>query len=293
MAPFEKTLTIVVAALLAITLVLLFIVTRKPDAPFSIAFLDVGQGDATLISFDKQTQILVDCGPSRTVLQGLGRQLPFFDRTIEYLVVTHPDLDHYLGCIDVLDRYRVERVWWTGRDNVNDPQWAVFKEAIGREDAEVRVIGKAERYDIGETVVDVLYPDRPIGLDSIGPASPGLQNDKKGALQNDNNTSIVMRVQDGEFSALLTGDAEEELERHLVQEYGARLHAKILKVGHHGSNTSSIQEFVDIVAPEIAVISSGKGNKYGHPTERVLRRFERASTTIRRTDVEGDVIYYP
>lgn len=276
MNSFEKYLTIVVAALLVITLVLLFIVTRKPDAPFSIAFLDVGQGDATLISFDKQTQMLVDCGPSRAVLQGLGRQLPFFDRTIEYLVVTHPDLDHYLGCIDVLDRYRVERVWWTGRDNVNDPQWAVFKEAIGREDAEVRVIDKAERHDIFDTVIDVLYPDHPIAAEKV----------------DDNNTSVVMRVQHDTFSALLTGDAEEELERHLVQEYGTRLHAKILKAGHHGSNTSSIQEFIDTVAPEIAVISAGKNNKYGHPTERVLHRLERASTTIRRTDVDGDVVYY-
>lgn len=277
MAPFEKTLTVVVAALLAITLVSLFIITRESDASFRIAFLDVGQGDATLISFDKQTQMLVDCGPSRAVLQGLGRQMSFFDRTIEYLVVTHPDLDHYVGCVDVLDRYRVERVLWTGRDNKNDPQWAVFKEAIGREDAEVRVIDKTERHDITDTVIDVLYPDHPVAAEKA----------------DDNNTSIVVRVQQGEFSALLTGDAEEELERHIIQEYGGRLRSQILKVGHHGSNTSSIQEFLDAVTPEIAVISAGKNNKYGHPTERVLHRLERASTTIRRTDVEGDVVYYP
>lgn len=277
MASFEKTLTVVVAILLAIVLVLLFVVTRKPDAPFSIAFLDVGQGDATLISFDKQTQMLVDCGPGRAVLQGLGRQMSFFDRTIEYLVVTHSDLDHYLGCIDVLDRYRVGRIWWTGRDNKNDPQWGVFKEMLARESADVRLIERAERYDIGEAVIDVLYPDHPIEEEKV----------------DDNNTSIVLRVQRGALSALLTGDAEEELERHLVQEYGARLRSKILKVGHHGSNTSSIQEFLDAVVPEIAVISAGKGNKYGHPTERVLHRLERASTTIHRTDVDGDVVYYP
>ena len=221
--------------------------------------------------------MLVDCGPSRVVLQGLGRQLPFFDRTIEYLVITHPDLDHYLGCIDVLDRYRVERVWWTGRDNANDPQWQVFKEAIAREGAEVRVIDRAVRHDIGKTVIDVFYPDHPVA------------NEKA----NDNNTSVVIRVQHGTLSALLTGDAEEALERHLAQEYGARLRAQILKAGHHGSNTSSLQEFLDAVAPEIAVISAGKNNKYGHPTERVLHRLERAGATVRRTDLEGDVVYYP
>jgi len=209
--------------------------------------------------------------------------MPFFDRTIEYLVVTHPDLDHYLGCIDVLDRYRVERVWWTGRDNANDAQWQVFKEAVAREGAEVRVIDRVARYDIGETVIDVLYPDHSVADESGDSAKGGVNN----------NTSIVMRVQRGTLSALLTGDAEEELERHLVQEYGARLHAQILKAGHHGSNTSSIQEFLDAVAPETAVISAGKNNKYGHPTERVLRRLERAGAAIRRTDFEGDVVYYP
>ncbi|MBI4098683.1 MAG: MBL fold metallo-hydrolase [Candidatus Magasanikbacteria bacterium] len=277
MVSFEKTLTAVVAGLLVITLAALFIVTREQRGDFKLAFLDVGQGDGTLISFDSKTQMLVDCGPSRTVLQGLGRRMSFFDRTIEYLVVTHPDLDHYLGCIDVLERYRVERVWWTGRNNANDPQWQVFKEAVARESAEVRVIDRVEQHDIGETVIDVLYPDHPVA-------------DEKA---DDNNTSVVMRVQYGALSTLLTGDAEEELERHLVQEYGARLRVKILKAGHHGSNSSSIQEFLDTVAPEIAVISAGKNNKYGHPTERVLRRLERLGATIRRTDLEGDVVYYP
>ncbi|OGL88504.1 hypothetical protein A3H75_02605 [Candidatus Uhrbacteria bacterium RIFCSPLOWO2_02_FULL_51_9] len=283
MSSFEKYLTIVVAILLAVVLAALFIVTRDTRGDFQLAFLDVGQGDGTLISFDKKTQMLVDCGSSRAALQGLGRQMPFFDRTIEYLVVTHPDLDHYLGCIDVLDRYRVERVWWTGRDNANDAQWQVFKEAVAREGAEVRVIDRVARYDIGETVIDVLYPDHSVADESGDSAKGGVNN----------NTSIVMRVQRGTLSALLTGDAEEELERHLVQEYGARLHAQILKAGHHGSNTSSIQEFLDAVAPETAVISAGKNNKYGHPTERVLRRLERAGAAIRRTDFEGDVVYYP
>ena len=278
MATFEKTLTVVVAGLLVIALAALFVVTREPRrGDFHFAFLDVGQGDGTLIFLDAKTQMLVDCGPSRAVLQGLGRQMPFFDRTIEYLVVTHPDLDHYLGCMDVLARYRVERVWWTGRDNANDAQWPVFKENVAREGAEVHLIDRAERQDVGETVIEIFYPDHPVA------------NEKT----DDNNTSIVMRVQHGELSLLLTGDAEEELEHHLVQEYGARLHAKILKAGHHGSNSSSGQEFLDAVSPDMAVFSAGKNNKYGHPAERVLRRLERAGAAIRRTDVEGDVLYYP
>ncbi|MEK7532416.1 MAG: ComEC/Rec2 family competence protein [Patescibacteria group bacterium] len=276
-APFEKRLTVAVAILLAAVLAALFFVTRDHKSAFRIAFLDVGQGDAALISFDRRTQMLIDCGPSRAVLQGLGRRMPFYDRTIEYLVITHPDLDHYLGCIDVLDRYRVEHIWWTARDNKNDPQWPVFKEAVAREGAEVRVIDRAERRDVGDTVIDVLYPDHAVANEKV----------------DDNNTSIVMRVQHGTFSALLTGDAEEESERHLVQEYGGRLRSQVLKVGHHGSNTSSIQEFLDAVSPEATVISSGKNNKYGHPTERVLKRLERNGATVRRTDVEGDVVYYP
>ncbi len=274
-ASFEKYFTIAVAILLAVVLVSLFFVTRDHKSAFRIAFLDVGQGDAALVTFDRRTQMLIDCGASRKVLTGLGRHMPFYDRTIEYLVITHPDTDHYVGCIDVLDRYHVERIWWTARDNKNDPQWEVWKEKMAAEGADVQVIDRAERRDVGDTVIDVLYPDH------------AVHNEKA----SDNNTSIVMRIQNGTFSALLTGDAEEESERHLVQEYGGRLRSQILKVGHHGSNTSSIQEFLDAVAPTVGVISVGKDNTYGHPTPRVLKRLERMDIIIRRTDLEGDVVY--
>lgn len=261
-------MVIIVLALLFTAVAWHFLRSSREDA-FSVAFLDVGQADATLFSFDDGQRMLVDCGRDRRVLDGLGRHMRFFERTIDILAVTHPDVDHFGGCIDVLKRFEVGHVWLSSMQ-AEDRQWQSFLDVA----REVVLITSTQNVAMGSARVSLLYPQV-----DISESSTIKSNDR----------SLVMRVQ-GPFSVLLTGDAEEGLEQHLVDVYGGKLASDILQVGHHGSNSSSIEPFVSAVSPVVSVISSGKDNRYGHPTRRVLARLRRASSTIFRTDKQGDIM---
>lgn len=268
MSKVDRILLSTVSLLLMLTLIAWFFAISV-QSEFEVIFLDVGQGDATLFSFRDGSRMLVDCGRDRVVLQGLGRSLPFFERTIDILAVTHPDVDHFGGCIDVLERFDVGQVWISSTDG-DDKQWDEFL-ALAHEPT---IIKEPQERIFGGATVSILYPDIDIT------ASSTIKS---------NNKSLVLRVQ-ADFSVLLTGDAEVSLEEYLSTTYGSKMHSDILQVGHHGSNTSSIEPFIEVVSPEISVVSAGKNNRYGHPTKRVLARLKRASSTIFRTDQQGDII---
>lgn len=246
-----------------------------------INFLDIGQGDATFITFSDGEQMLVDCAIDARILEALGRSMPFYDRTIDYLVVTHPDQDHYGGCIDVMDRYDIGMIVYTGFEKEETLFYHAFMDAIAADDAEYYQLTEPEIWQIGSTTISFLYPVTNLSEDPNIPES----EKETGA----NNSSIVMYIDHGDTEILMTGDAEEEAEEFLLREYGTDLDIDILKAGHHGSNSSSIQPFVDVTTPAHVIFSAGIDNKYGHPTPRVLKRFERAGSQIWRTDTMGDV----
>ncbi len=246
-------------------------------------FLDVGQGDATLLRFPDGSDMLIDCGKDSRVLTALGRALPSSDKTIEYLIITHPDLDHYGGCIDVLNRFDVKMIAYTGYEKEEGGAYDIFLEKAEGERAVTRLIQKREMWDIASTTVDFLYPDHDAALD---PSIPGIPTKDES-----NNTSLIMRIALGTSDMLLTGDMGVDLETHLVKTYGDILDVDVLKVGHHGSAGSSGEEFLSAVTPDYAVISVGKNNGYGHPTARVLKRLERVGATILRTDEMGDISF--
>src|SRR3989344_9396567 len=100
---------------------------QKQQSHFYVVFLNIGQGDAALINFGNGQKMLVDCGPNRSILSALGRHLPFYDRTIDYLLVTHPDLDHYGGCVDVLKRFDVKNIIINGATKAYDPYWVIWR----------------------------------------------------------------------------------------------------------------------------------------------------------------------
>ena len=248
-----------------------------------IVFLDIGQGDATFIQFSNGQQMLVDCGKDSSVISALGRVMSFSDHEIDYLVVTHPDLDHYGGCEEVLRRFSVGVVVTNGMDKNDDKTWLSFKSSIEHEkkyeQAEHYIIDRVQEWVVGDSKLLWLYPDHSIKDDF---KIPGFVKDT-----GVNNTSIVMMVGD----LLLTGDAEKELEEYLILSYGNKLKADVLKVGHHGSQSSSGEEFLNLVNPSQAVISVGEDNSFGHPSLRVLRRLERLNVEVLRTDLQGDVFY--
>lgn len=235
-------------------------------------FIDVGQGDSTLIR-TPVGDILIDAGENSAEEQ-LKNYLDLCGvQTISYAVFTHPDSDHIGGADMVLKEYVVE--------NVIKPEFSkdttVYKrmmEAIEAEGCPVYNAVPGETYSLGEFDMFILSPDPTAKLDS-------------------NNSSIVIRATWGDTTAMLTGDAEEPAEKSILKTYSsADLGSMLLKLGHHGSKTSSTDEWLAAVRPQIAVISCGKDNKYGHPHAQVLERIKPyVGDSIYRTDELGTIVF--
>ena len=231
--------------------------------------LDVGQGDAILIRTPDQRTVLVDGGPERSLLYGLGRHLPPWARTIDLLVVTHPHTDHYVGFIELLQRYRVRALLVTGARN-DTPEYAEFEAAVRAAGARVQLVTGPARYDLGGVQLRVLAP--PTSLAGSVPANP-------------NDASIVLQLAAGGARALLTGDLERDDLRQLA---GAGVASDLLKVAHHGSADALAPEFYAAVQPAYAVISVGP-NHFGHPSLRTEAALQRAGAMVLTTQADGDV----
>jgi competence protein ComEC len=243
---------------------------------FKVTFLNVGQGDATIIQFENGEKMLLDCGPDRGILSALGRNLAFYDRTIDYLMISHPDLDHYGGCVDVLNNYQVKKIFTNGKEK-SDSYFREWKK-VSRE-YEVEVVGVSTTLLMASSTYYFFSPDE--SLEFLNKIS-------------DNDYSIVFQLVHNNKKYLFTGDMEEDLEKFLVEKHCSSinilcpLRSDILKVGHHGSDSSSSEIFLEKVRPTTAVISVGK-NKFGHPGLRAIRHLERMRAEIMRTDKAGDI----
>lgn len=245
-----------------------------------ITFLDIGQGDATYMKFQNGEDMLIDCAIDGRILEALGRVMDWKDRTIDYLVVTHPDLDHYGGCEEVLNRFEVKHVVYNGLKKEDSKLWQSFN-IVARAEGDYKEITHSEEWNIASTTLQFLYPDHDITIDS---KVPGLKKDT-----GSNDTSIVIKVIHGDTSLLLMADAEGPLEKYLGEIYGEELDVDILKLGHHGSDSSSGEDFLELVSPVDSIVSAGIDNNYGHPSRRVLKRLDRVSSIVWRTDEQGDI----
>jgi competence protein ComEC len=258
--------------LVTATLATIFAVSMH-DGNLHISILDVGQGDAILIQTPAHQDILVDGGPDpRELNLELGRKMPFWDRTIDLVVLTHPHYDHITGLLDVLQHYRVKQVLFPDLDY----QSAVYDEwlrLIEEEGVECTFAQAGQQINLGieGVTIEVLNPSESLFADS-------------------DDNSVVLRVCSGQVSFLLTADIGEETEDELMK-CRASLASTVLKVGHHGSSTSSSQGFLAAVDPQIAVISVGADNTFGHPSEEVIERLEEeiGGDNIYRTDENGTI----
>lgn len=248
-----------------------FLFVSYRDNSVKVIFLDVGEGDAILVR-SGSTEVLIDSGadPDR-LLAHLGRHIPFWDRTIEVILATHPDRDHIGGFAKLLRLYRVESVFTNGAEDETDTEKEFFS-AIGREGVERRSLRTGSRISLpdGKGVFDILHP------------TPEFVSEGKDAS---NEGSIVLLFSFGETRVLLTGDLPNE-ERFLPE----IPRADILKVAHHGSKYSTSVFFLDRVQPKDAVVSVGK-NSYGHPASETLERLQKIGANIFRTDLLGDIVY--
>lgn len=251
----------------------IFGLSYNPPKELEVDFLDVGQGDAILIKSPFGQNILIDGGPDSSVIEELGKNLPFWDKRIDLMVLTHPHDDHVTGLIEVIKRYSVKKILYTGV--VHDaPNYLAWLEEIRERKIPLIIIDRPQKIVLG----DDCY------LEIISPRKSLLGRE----TDNLNNSSIVAKLVYRQTKFLLAGDVEIEVEKELLAG-GVDLTAQVLKTGHHGSDTSSSEGFLETVSPKIAIIEVGKDNDFGHPSLRILKRLERVGTKILRTDLDGTV----
>lgn len=248
---------------------------RAKNNTLKVFYLNIGQGDATLIEAPNGNQVLIDGGPTdNKVLSELGEVLSPLDHDIDVVIATHPDADHVGGLPEVLSRYKVGMFLESG-NRTKDTQ------AFKRLDIEAAKLGSqriiAKRgmrllLDEEDTVyLDVLYPDKDV------------------SQVESNEASIVMRLTYGATHFIFSGDAPRDVEQHLTQLDGNNLQSDVLKAGHHGSHTSSDLAYVTKVHPTFTVISVGKDNRYGHPHKETLATFNALNIETLRTDTMGRI----
>lgn len=240
----------------------------------TVAFLDVGQGDAIYIEAPNGNQMLIDGGQSSgALLRALGKVMPFWDRSIDLVLATHPDQDHVGGLASVINRLRVGGVVTT--ENTSDTgAYGAFEKAI-LENRTYRVLARTgERFVLDNGVVlEILFPSAStLGWDA-------------------NTSSIVARLSYGDESFLFTGDSPQSIEKYLVANNGGSLNSTVLKLGHHGSRTSSSKEFLSAINPGYAVISAGKDNKYGHPHQEVTDFLVELKIPAVSTYEQGTIVF--
>jgi len=245
------------------------------DNGLQVNFFDVGQGDSIFIETPEGHQILIDGGPDITILEKLGEEMPFWDRVIDLVILTHPEYDHMSGLLEVLENYRIENILWTGvlRDTAEFSEW---EKLIGEEGSQIIIAKAGEKIVLGDPekeYLEILFPFESLEGKEVLDA---------------NNTSIVSKLVSGDISFLFLGDAYKSVEKELM-ERGVDINAEVLKVSHHGSKTSSLAEFIEKVSPEYAVIQCGKDNTYGHPSPETLEVLGNYGIDIFRTDLQGDI----
>ncbi len=249
---------------------------RKSIDTLTVAFLDIGQGDSIYVRTPHGADMLIDGGRDNSVLAKLREVMLRGDRDIDIVIGTHPDLDHIYGLGPVFDMYNVHAFMMPAveADTTLDEDLVAKAHAEGLQ-VLVPVRGTRITLDgVSGVYVDILFPD-----------------DDTSRWPETNEASIVARLVYGDTSFVLTGDSPISVEQFLVKEYGIALDSDVLKLGHHGSKTSSAPLFLRAVSPDYAIVSAGKGNTYGHPHDAVIDRVSALGTTIFQTMNEGMIVF--
>lgn len=236
-----------------------------------VDFLAVGQGDAEFIETPGKTQILIDGGPTSAVLEKLDTRMPFWDKEIDIVILTHPESDHMTGILDVLKRYKVKYFLWSGVLKDSPQNKKLLEILKNKKNTKILAIRAGDKIKAGNVLIDFLYP-----LENLD----GRKIEEKDST---NDTCVVNKIIYGKNSFLFTGDIDSKTEKNLKN-----TKSDVLKVAHHGSKYSTSELFLQNVNPQFAVIEVGK-NSYGHPTPEVLQRLSNYGIKILRTDKNNDV----
>lgn len=236
----------------------------------TVRFIDVGQGDASLVITPDGSAMLIDTGPSQSKNK-LKRELDEAGfKDLDFAVFTHPDEDHIGNAETVLRGYTVITVLMPDFSK-NTNVYKKMMAAIEEEKVKLEYPEPNTKYELGEAEFVILAPIS--------------------KYKSSNNNSIVLRLKYGQNTFLFMGDAESEAEKDMLNAYNKNdIGCDVIKVGHHGSSSSSTKEFINAVMPLYAIISCGKNNTYGHPSSAVVSRLQAAGARILRTDKDGTII---
>lgn len=259
----------IIPIILILLLVLLF--SLRNNNQLRIHFLDVGQGDAILITTPDNQNIVIDGGPDNLLLSQLGEYLPWWETRIDYLIITHWHDDHMMGFIELLEKYQVNNVLITSHQPDNHLLCATFTDKLKDIGLEPQIVKAGETF----AFTDDLY-FRILLADDYH--------------EDFNDNSIVIRLSYKDADFLFMGDLGIEGEARLLQT-GFDLQSEYLKVGHHGSKYSSSEEFLQAVSPEFCIIQSGQDNKFGHPHQEALDRLNKIGCQLSNTQYFGTISF--
>lgn len=270
----------ILGTLLFLTVLVFIAVYQKTSQKPEVVFLDVGQGDSILIILPGDTQILIDGGPSNKISSKLSKYFPFYDKDIELVILTHPHTDHLNGLVSVFKDYNVKNFMFSGA-SYESKLYSNFIEALKKEGSNIYFAKSGDTISYGnEQLLKIIYPFEIM----FGKSFKDIHD-----------SNIVSELFLGNKKFLLMGDSNEVVEFGIVSQTASNAaglvsDVDILKVGHHGSKTSTYPSLLKIIKPEEAVISVGN-NSYGHPASVVLSNLSNIGAKVFRTDEVGDVVY--
>lgn len=256
---------------------------RFNDGQLHVIFCDVGQGDAIIIKTPDRKVILVDGGPDNAVAGCLSRYLPFWEREVDLVLLTHPHSDHFFGMFSVLERYEVKS--YASIELINtDTSHQELHKLLNEEQIPQRFVLAGDAWMLGN-VGEV----GEVGLKVVGPSESDLKQMNPGGTINecDACASLALNLTYGTFSMLLTGDSEDTSFTDMLHHIDNQV--SVLQIPHHGSRTGIDQDIIQQIAPRLAIISVGAENRYNHPHPTILELLSAEQIPVRRTDLEGDV----
>ncbi len=271
------------------TVVLLFIFVQSlPDNHLHLVFCDVGQGDAIYVRGPKGSDMVIDGGPDERVLNCLGEKMPFWDRTIELLVLSHPQADHLTGLIEIVKRFEVKKLVDSSAKN-NTAEYYLWEKLI-KEKKIKRIEARAgEKIMVDKEVeLSVLWPKNPENTSEVKPSSNLADTFEAEQQTLDlNSSSTVLSLSFNHFSSLFTGDLDSDSLNSLISLISP-ISLTILKFPHHGSKTGLSEAFLKAVSPALAIISVGK-NSFGHPSAETPKLLNSLNIPFLRTDEDKTI----
>lgn len=241
-----------------------------------VCFIDIGQGDSILIKSPKGKNILIDGGPNSDLIQKLGTKHSYKNHKIHLLILTHAHADHYFGLIEILKRYQIDLILWCGIDS-KAYDYLYFKNLLKEKKFNTKIAILGQEYSIEDNLkIKIIYPTHYL---------------KQGEIEDLNDTSVSIRLSYKNIDFILAGDLTCIGEKEIINQ-NIYIESEIFKANHHGSQWSSCDYFIDRVKPEIVIIQSGIGNKFGHPHQETLDRFNARNMKILRNDELGDIWIY-